>query len=164
MIDVNKKENCEDKKYRILGSSHGFKNRTGPAGSTGSIGDRCLIRSGSLKKPKKWKNWPKTENRRFDRQNLEPERLNWFWPGSLNHKTHRFCLFFFLLILTLSFIFSSSLPPLPHTRRLPPRLTPVSSSRRWLTFTLTHAALSLLVTRPLPFPVLSPVRFLKPWL
>ncbi len=32
--------------------NHGFKNRTGPAGSTG---DRCLIRSGSLKKPKIWK-------------------------------------------------------------------------------------------------------------
>ena len=28
--------------------THGFKNRTGPAGSTG---DRCLVRSGSFKKP-----------------------------------------------------------------------------------------------------------------
>ncbi len=27
---------------------HGFKNRTGPAGSTGSTGDRYLIRSGFL--------------------------------------------------------------------------------------------------------------------
>ena len=33
----------------IEGGEHGFKNRTGPAGSTG---DRCPIRSGSLKKPK----------------------------------------------------------------------------------------------------------------
>jgi hypothetical protein len=31
----------------------GFKNRTGPAGSTGSTGDRCLIRSGSLSKSEK---------------------------------------------------------------------------------------------------------------
>ena len=76
----------------LNGQCHGFKNQTGPAGSTG---DRCLIRSGSLKKPKKWKNKLKTGNRRFNRQNREPERLNRFWPGSLNHKTHRFCLFFF---------------------------------------------------------------------
>ena len=34
------------------GSEHGFKNRTGPAGSTGSTVNRCYIRSGSLKNPK----------------------------------------------------------------------------------------------------------------
>ena len=31
---------------------HGFKNRTGPAGPTGSTGNRPLIRSGYDKKPK----------------------------------------------------------------------------------------------------------------
>ena len=30
---------------------HGFKNRTGPAGPTGSTGNRPLIRSGYTKKP-----------------------------------------------------------------------------------------------------------------
>ena len=66
---------------------HGFKNRTGPAGSTG---DRPFIRSGSLKKSEFKKNWSKTGNRRFDHKNREPERLNRFWSGSTNQKTTSF--------------------------------------------------------------------------
>jgi hypothetical protein len=67
--------------------SHGFKNRTGPAGS---IGDRTFIWSNSLKKPEFKKNRPKTGNLRFDHKNRNPEWLNRFWPGSTNHKTTSF--------------------------------------------------------------------------
>ena len=35
--------------------NHGFKNRTGPAGPTGSTGNRPLIRSSYDKKPEIWK-------------------------------------------------------------------------------------------------------------
>ena len=38
-------------KRGLLGQNHGFKNRTGPAGPTGSTGNRPLIRSGYTKKP-----------------------------------------------------------------------------------------------------------------
>ena len=96
---------------------HGFKNWTGPAGSTG---DWCLIRSGSLKKPQKWKNRPKTGNRRFDRQNREPKRLNRFWLGSPKSKTTPFCKIFFPLPCPNWSSFSFfSLTPLPHKPSLP---------------------------------------------
>uniref|UniRef100_A0A2N9IKD9 CCHC-type domain-containing protein n=1 Tax=Fagus sylvatica TaxID=28930 RepID=A0A2N9IKD9_FAGSY len=39
-------------------------------------------------------NRPKTGNRRFNRKNCEPERLNRFWPGSTNYKTVPFWSFF----------------------------------------------------------------------
>ena len=63
-IILKREHACEEKKKTNLSSSfptstsqifyhyHGFKNRTGPAGSTGSTGDRRPIRFGSLKKPK----------------------------------------------------------------------------------------------------------------
>jgi hypothetical protein len=63
--------NSQLRKYK-----HGFKNRTGPTGSTSN---RCSIRFGSLKKPEIKKKWSKTGNRGFDRENREPERLNRFW-------------------------------------------------------------------------------------
>ena len=47
-----RKKKKREKWGRGTNCEHGFKNRTGPAGSTGSTGDRCPIRSGSLKKPK----------------------------------------------------------------------------------------------------------------
>ena len=42
---------CEEKKSGFVFFIHGFKNRTGPAGPTGSTGNRPLIRSGYTKKP-----------------------------------------------------------------------------------------------------------------
>ena len=74
---------------------HGFKNRTGPAGSTMN---RCCIQSGFMKKMKILKNRPKTRNRRFNHKNREPERLNRFWPGSTNYKTTPFWFQIFLLL------------------------------------------------------------------
>ena len=61
-----------------LWSSHGFKNRTGSADSTGSIVNRTLIRSDSFKnrkftKSKKIKK--KTGNQWFNRKNCKPD---WF--------------------------------------------------------------------------------------
>ena len=91
-FSFNPKSINKEIRIRLVGIRriyHGFKNRTGPAGSTG---DRSSIRSDSLKKSKFKKNRPKTGNRRFDHKNREPERLNWFWPGSTNHKTTPFSL------------------------------------------------------------------------
>jgi hypothetical protein len=105
---------------------HGFKNRTGPAGSTGN---RYLIRSGSLKKSKIWKKRTKTGNRWFNRKNREPERLNRFWPGLTNFKTTPFWSIFSYPKPNLQLRFSLILP----SRRFP---LPASS----FPLTLTHAS------------------------
>ena len=57
---------------------HGFKNRTGPAGPTGSTGNRLSIGSGYSKKPEialkpvNSANWP------VQPENRKPERSDWF--------------------------------------------------------------------------------------
>ena len=72
-----------------MDKTHGFKNRTGSAGSTGWIGDRCLIQSGFLKKSENLKKWLKLGNQRFNQLNRVPLWLNWLWAGSAISKTHR---------------------------------------------------------------------------
>jgi hypothetical protein len=108
---------------------HGFKNRTGPAGSTGSTGNRYLIRSGSLKKSEIWKKMTKTGNRWFNRKNREPKRLNRFWPSLTNFKTTPFWSIFPYPKPNLQLRFSLILP----SRRFP---LPASS----FPLTLTHAS------------------------
>jgi hypothetical protein len=98
-----------------------------------------------FEKTGKMKNRSKTENRRFDRQNREPERLNRFWPGSPKSKTTPFCKKKFPLPLALTEVAFHFFPlPLCHTSPLclTPLLAPSASRRRCL----LQTALSLSVT------------------
>ena len=68
---------------QLICDNHSFKNRTGPAGPTGSTGNRPPIRSGYIKKPKIMKKPRNSKNRPVQPENREPARLKWFLTGYL---------------------------------------------------------------------------------
>ena len=59
---------------------HGFKNRTGPVGPTGSTGNRPLIQSGYDKNRKYIKNQKYSKNQPVQPKNRKNRKLNRFWP------------------------------------------------------------------------------------
>ena len=65
--------------FKLVHAMHGFKNRTGPAGSTGLTVNRPLYRSGYVKNPEIQEKSRKTGNRRFNQHNRRPERSNRLW-------------------------------------------------------------------------------------
>jgi hypothetical protein len=105
--------------------------------------NRCSVWFSSLKKPKIRKKLSKIKNRRFDRENREPDQLNRFCPSSSYSKTSRFCSFFPNL-KPIFFIFSlpSSVltPPLPFSLCLSVSHSHVLTS----SFSQSHLPLAIL--------------------
>ena len=85
--------------------NHGFKNRIGPVGSIGSTRDRCSVRFGSLKKPKKKRKKKVMKNQKPSIQPAKPgikpvqPIRPLFYTKNLYLKNNTYLFFFFLITL-----------------------------------------------------------------
>ena len=95
---------------------HGFKNRTGPAGPTGSTGNWYQIRFGYYKKPEITKKTVNSKNRPVQPENQKNRRLNWLMPGLRFVDFAPKTTLFWSHLITLSSLtpYSASQPSLSH--------------------------------------------------